>query len=499
MTETERTDLFRYLTADESASYLAIMDLFTGTLLADLSATEVSAALSEGGPAIERDTIEARCRQLLTWGNLVPSIRDAHVSTVSEYLRSRSRYQVSKLGGRVHREAQEILHASAGAREVARELLGRIVESLDRILSGIADFPHNPDADVLAGEVTSVFNNQRLFTASVRDFYAYLAGVLSRYDLGGDEYAQFKGLLLEYVDLITADVNRHAPAVAHRLSTVLPLLDPLLEALASVRGLAAPGGEPVERSQGRTRADWEQLAGWYDAGTGSSGPEQLRGAANQALGQLIANAKRLLDTSGTGFSRRADLLRLASWFHEADDETAHRIYNATFMNFPARHLLIGPEEVDPRITTTTSWWHSDPVDVPLSLRERGDRAIRGRSARVPDPKTDRLRLAADAQREAESRRAVAAELIAAGPLHGARITPAAREFLLDRLADLLARHLDETTDTDLGLTLRAAPGADTVVHSDDGDLTVSGLELVVVSVEAANPSGFGEYTGTEDR
>jgi hypothetical protein len=34
-----------------------------------------------------------------------------------------------------------------------------------------------------AGEVTTVFSNQRLFTDSVRDFYAYLAGILSRYDL----------------------------------------------------------------------------------------------------------------------------------------------------------------------------------------------------------------------------------------------------------------------------------------------------------------------------
>lgn len=42
----------------------------------------------------------------------------------------------------------------------------------------------------------AVFSNQRLFTESVRDFYAYLAGTLSRYDLAGEEYAQFKELLL---------------------------------------------------------------------------------------------------------------------------------------------------------------------------------------------------------------------------------------------------------------------------------------------------------------
>src|SRR5215813_11021063 len=221
-----RQGLFRYLTAEESADYLAIMDLFSATLLVDLSAAEVIAQLNEHGRVIDRDTVEARCRQLVAWGNLVPAVRDARVSTVAEYIRSRSRYQVSKLGGRLHREAVAILHASDGAREVARELLGQIVQSLDRILAMLDR--SQIDADALAGEVTTVFGNQRVFTESVRDFYAYLAGILSRYDLGGEEYAQFKELLLVYIDLITADVNRHAPAVAHRIGLVLRLIDPLL-------------------------------------------------------------------------------------------------------------------------------------------------------------------------------------------------------------------------------------------------------------------------------
>ncbi|HEX3960408.1 MAG TPA: TIGR02677 family protein, partial [Trebonia sp.] len=401
-----RRDLFRYLTVEESADYLAIMDLFTATLLTDLSASEVVAQLAGRGISLARDTAEARCKQLADWGNLVPSIRDARVATVAEYIRSRSRYQVSKLGGRLHRQAVEILQTTDGAREVARELLGQIVQSLDRILTMLGD-GNALDADALAGEVTTVFNNQRVFTDSVRDFYAYLAGILSRYDLGGEEYAQFKELLLVYIDLITADVNRHAPAVAHRAALVLERADALLEALASLPGLALPDGTQAERAQGRTRQDWAGLAAWYDESYGASGPEQLRGAARQALGQLITNAKRLLDSSGTGFSRRADFLRLARWFATADDEQAHRLYDAAFGAYPARHLLLGPEEPDPRVGPTMSWWQAEPVLVPTSLRERGDRAMRGRTSRVPDPTADRLRLTAEAEREAEQRQAAA--------------------------------------------------------------------------------------------
>ena len=483
-----RRDLFRYLTAEESADYLAIMDMFSATLLTDLSAGEVAGQLSERGVNLSTDTAEARCRQLADWGNLMPSIRDARVATVAEYIRSRSRYQVSKLGGRVHRQAVEILHASDGAREVARELLGQIVQSLDRILA-LLDRGHADsdalDAEALAGEVTTVFSNQRLFTDSVRDFYAYLAGILSRYDLAGEEYAQFKELLLVYIDLITADVNRHAPAVAHRADLVLTQADRVLEALAILPGLTSPDGTQVERAEGRTRTDWEELAAWYDASHGASGPEQLRGAAGQALGQLITNAKRLLDSSGTGFSRRADFLRLTRWFAAADDERAHRLYDAAFGAYPARHLLFGPDEPDPRVGPTTSWWHAEPMPIPVSLRERGDRTMRGRSSRVPDPTADRLRLTAEAEREAEQRQAAAAELALGGGLHGATISPAARDLLLDLVGALLAQQGEQVTDHDAGLQLRAVPGPDTVVSSPDGNTTFVRLSLTVSAADAA--------------
>jgi uncharacterized protein (TIGR02677 family) len=483
-----RRDLFRYLTVEESADYLAIMDLFSATLLTDLSAAEVAGQLVKRGLNLSRDTAETRCRQLTDWGNLVPSIRDARVATVAEYIRSRSRYQVSKLGGRVHRQAIEILHASDGAREVARELLGQIVQSLDRILAMLGRGPAGfdaLDAEALAGEVTTVFSNQRLFTDSVRDFYAYLAGILSRYDLAGEEYAQFKELLLVYIDLITADVNRHAPAVAHRADLVLAQADRVLHALNTLPGLTSPDGTQVERAQGRTQTDWEELAAWYDASHGASGPEQLRSAAGQALGQLITNAKRLLDSSGTGFSRRADFLRLTRWFAAADDEQAHRLYDAAFGAYPARHLLFGPDEPDPRVGPTTSWWRAEPVPIPVSLRERGDRSMRGRTSRVPDPTADRLRLTVEAEREAEQRAAAAAELALAGALHGATISPAARDLLL-------AQQGDQVTDHDAGLRLRAVPGPDTVVSSPDGTTTFVRLSLTVAAATMSATEGVDE-------
>ncbi|MEJ3750583.1 DUF2397 domain-containing protein [Actinomycetes bacterium KLBMP 9797] len=478
--------LFSYLTADVADDYLAIMRLFTGTLVADLSAAEVAAQLAEHGLSRDQETVESRCQQLVVWGNLVRSVRETRVPTVAAYHRSRSRYQVSKLGGRLHREAEEILRAVDGAREVARELLARIVESLNQILQQVGNVNRPIDPETLAGAVTGVFNDHQMFTESVTDFYAYLAGVLTRYDLAGEEYAQFKGLLLDYVDLISADVNRNAPEILERLLVLLKLIDRVLDNLPVMPALA---GEvlAVERLPGRARSDWEQLAHWYGAGDARSGPDQLRAAARQALGQLITNARRMLTASGTGLSRRADLLKLAAWFHAADSETAHRLYDAAFGCYPARHLLIGPEEPDVWAGPGTSWWDSPPVDVPVSLRERGDRAARGRSSRVPDPGAQTQRLLELARRQNEARRAAASELVAAGSLHRSRLSRAARELLLHKLSGLFAtvsirREMVEQPDVDLGLVLRAipTPGKTTVVTGDDGTVTIHDVTLVAL-------------------
>ncbi len=488
--------LFSYLTAEVADDYIAIMRLFTGTLLADLSAAEVATQLTEHGVPFDPDTAEDRCKQLVEWGNLVRSVRETRVPTVAAYHRSRSRFQVSKLGGRLHREAEEILRAVDGVQEVARELLARIVDSLGQILQQAADVHRLIDSEALAGAVTSVFTDHRVFTESVTDFYAYLAGVLTRYDLASGEYARFKDLLLDYVDLIGADVNRNAPEIRRRLLLLLELIDPVLDNLPT-----APALEndlvAVERLPGRTRVEWEQLAVWYGTGDAPSGPDQLRAAARQALGQLIINARRMLTASGTGLSRRADLLKLASWFHTADSDSAHRLFDAAFGCYPARHLLIGPEEADPSAGPNTSWWDSTPVDVPVSLRERGDRTPRGRSSRVPDPGADAEHLLERARRRSEARRAAAAELVAAGVLHRSSLSRAARELLLDKLSQLvasvsLADGAAQDRDHDLDLLLRATPakGDATTIVGEDGTVTIHDVMLEAMPLYAAD--GYSE-------
>jgi hypothetical protein len=118
---------------------------------------------------------------------------------------------------------------------------------------------------------------------------------------------------------------------------------------------------------------------------------------------------------------------------------------------------------------------------------------------VPDTAADREELLAEARAEAEHAAAAAAELIAAGHLHGRRVHPAARDLVLDRLGDLLAAGQEadeplEWTDTDLGFTLLAtpSPGQPTRISAEDGDLIVDDLTLTITPLADQQ-----QRTGTE--
>ncbi|MGH4001720.1 MAG: DUF2397 domain-containing protein, partial [Pseudonocardiaceae bacterium] len=379
--------------------------------------------------------------------------------------------------------------ARAGAREVSRELLGgtaamlnRIADSAEAIARGQAPgirpvaIPEGVDLEAVAAEVTQVFLNQRAFTESATDFYAYVQSRMSRYDLTGEEYAAFKTMLLDYVELITADVRRHAPGIAATLRRIAPHLQMLLDALDTLPGIIE---SEVERSPGRRHEEWGQLTASYTGSRGRSGPAQLRDAADRALRQLLTNARRMVSSANTGISRRADLITLAAWFDAADTGEAHRLYDAAFGLYPARHPVHGHAEPDGRSGVMTSWWDDEPVDVPVSLRERGSRAAKGRTASVPDFALQREALVEEVRLENERNLAAAAELASAGDLDGADLSPAALGLMLELLSDLLARSEDiagesNTADNDLDVVLRAAPrsGATTTIHCPDGDMVI---------------------------
>lgn len=509
----DRLSAYAYLSAPERMEYVAVMRVFCSTLLADLSVPDVLAKLAQfGGPGSpqETETLTARLEQLVRWGNLLRSTHTVKATSIAEYQRSRSRYQLSKVGERVQRDADEVLAGADAAREVSSELLALVDSGLGEIAAMVRQ-PGGADPQEALEKISTLFVQFAEFAESVRDFYAYLGQVLARYDLDGDEYQGFKELLLDYVEAITEDVSFRAPRIASTLDGLWPDLPGLLARIDThAAGLTALSDAlpeiRVQRSRGREQADWEGMRGWFaDLDGQGSQVNQLRDATLRALQSLLANAKRMLRSASGEISRRKDLLRLAGWFDAADPQGAHDIAVAAFGLYGARHLGVAPEP-DQAIPAHVSWWTGPVVDAPVALRERGSRAQRGRSATVEDHSEQKRRLVEEARATAAARRAAADELrSASGRFDHVRLTSAAMSLLLALLTAALGNaqlhHGPRQTgftladaqaeDADLGirLTVWRTPGAATVLRSADGDLIVDDLRLIVEATDKAEPAG----------
>ncbi|MGG2464627.1 TIGR02677 family protein [Streptomyces sp. RGM 3693] len=515
-----RLNVYTYLSAPERLEHIAIMRVFCGTLLADLAVPDIMAKLrqADGSAAgLDADTLTVRLEQLVQWGNLLRSSHTVKASSISEYQRSRSRYQLSKLGERIQRDADGVLAEADAAREVSNELLALVERGL-RELAGLVTVPGGIESQDGLERISTLFVQFTEFADSIRDFYAYLGQVLSRYDLDSAEYQGFKELLLDYVEAITEDVAFRAPRISAALDTLWPHIPALLDRLDAhaqgLTGLSAQGEDRLEvrvqRSRGRELADWEGLRGWFsDADGQGSQVDQLRDATLRALQSLLANAKRMLRSATGEMSRRKDLLRLARWFDEAAPQDAHDIAVAAFGLYGARHLGI-PPATDEVVPAYTSWWTGPVVEVPVALRERGSRAQRGRTSAVEDHSAQKQRLREAARQRAAARAAAADELrSASGRFAEVHLTSAALGLLLELLATALGNAqlrsradtggeaasfaLDSarSEDAELGirLTVRRAEGTQTVLHSADGDLLLDHLELDIGRISVA---GGGE-------
>ncbi len=488
----ERLRLYAYATAPEAPSYIGIMRLFVGALLAEWSAHD----LVERGVDLPVAAIEQRLRYLEQSGNLLASPREVRVTSIAEYQRQPARYTATSLGVRVHRQVEEVLAATGGAREVPRELLAAVAHRLAALAAMSPADLGAADPASMAEAVSTLFLQFETFAAAVTDFYSYVGSVLVRADLDDEEWLGFKHLLLDYLETIVESVTRHTAAIRlslDRLAPHVPLLverasaaDPALDALRA----ASPGGEGVERSRGRAVADWEDLRAWFGAaGDRTSGSSQLRAAAVRAVGALLANIKRMNAASSRETSLRRHFLRLAGWFDAAAPSEAHVLFTSAFGLFSARHLGVALEpEIAEALPATASWWQAPPAPVPVSIRERGDRTPRGKAARVADHGPQKARLAAERRQEAERRERAVAELVAVGDRLGeVRLSAAALAVLIELVGRATARFGPELSgaraglvDADVTLWIEPADGVMTV-RSATGDLTVHGFRMAVTA------------------
>ncbi|HET9690889.1 MAG TPA: TIGR02677 family protein [Acidimicrobiales bacterium] len=492
MSDEEGRLLFRYLTGDEWRDHRAIMATFAGTFFSEFSPDEVTARLADAGHPLDAAIVADRLESLRRWGNLTVSSATGEPASLADYYRRRNRYLITRGGQEVHDLAEGVLSRVDQVGDVSTSRLRAVLAAL-RDLQAI-DVP-SIDAQRLADMVAAVFDPYQAFTSEISQFFADLNRWQNRYDLTPDEFGFFASVLVGYVADRLDDIERASRPIASCLralgETVPLIVGRVARGLAGAVEQAGLGGAvAVTTRPGTSAGDWALLAGWFvPSSSREARIDRLRGEAVAAVRTLTLNLVRLSRTGIGASSRRGDLLRLAAMVAGAPSgDHAATLLAAALGLHPARHLgLAAADDADP-VATTTSWWHAPAAPVPVSLRERGDTAARG----VASPLADRSAARRELERRRESTRQAAArvdvELLAAGPLDGAKLSAAALrrlQLLVGRAVGALpvTPHTGGASAIDGGIVchVRRAPDQCTRVADPHGTLTFVDLQVAVAA------------------
>jgi uncharacterized protein (TIGR02677 family) len=505
-----RLESLRYATVPEAAEYLAIMRTFTrdiAGLLSDQSAAEVTARLQSQGIELDPDTADARLSYLVEHGNLARSPRENEAHSVREYLQARSRYQLTQVGELVHRQIEELLGTVEQAREVSSEMLSGILNGLSSLENYDDARLASADPDRLASEIGTVFAQFERLVESTRDFYTYLSQVLVRFDLDRAEFQAFKTALLNYLQRFVDDIARHMPQLADVLISLEPRVKALCARANEGQRLLSIDGSVARRARGLDSADWDGLHAWFvGSGRRESDASGVRRLPTDAMRALLVNLRRIALAAEREQSRYGDLLKLAGWFDGADDDTAHALWAAAFGLYSCRHLGSVAETDDEPVPSAMSWWRAPAADVPLTLRQYGNRTARGRAGGRADFSAAKRARVAEREAAEQARRDALAELAShAGELGSVRLSDQARAALLDLYSRALAGHgrplsadAEASASADgLRLTVRRIPGQSTVISSSAGRMELVGLSIAVMAAVTGRARPAGPHQAEE--
>jgi uncharacterized protein (TIGR02677 family) len=436
--------------------------------------------------------------QLVTWGNLRADVDTSRVTTVEDFHRKRSLYQLTA-AGQAAEQAIAFYEEAIGRRGQLQSVA--LVDIADQLRSlKVLAAARDPDPVkthllllTVAERFSSLADNAQAFMSALRRAIDFSDG-----DVAG--FLAYKERLIDYINRFIADLANSGAQIAGLLQDLESAGHERLLELAARREAADAAPESANAADSLARAEkqaldawrnrWRGLDGWFtsrDAGHPSQA-RLLRQAAVTAIKQLI-DAVGLLNERRSGRSdRSADFRVLARWFAEApDDAAAHRLWRAAFGLCSARHLSVTSETAEawPDIPPGTAWQDAPPIRISPQLRRTGAYERRGKPSQVRDRSAERDFLRRKAELEGAQTAAARRHLRTAGP------TLLSNLGVLDPWAFRLFLAL-------LGDSLAARKPGDTEVKTvtSDGTLEVR-LSLVPAGGMATIRTADGLLTGPE--
>jgi uncharacterized protein (TIGR02677 family) len=435
------------------------------------------------------DQLTEALDQLVKWGNLRSDVDTGRVTTVEDFHRKRSLYQLTA-EGQAAEQAIAFYEDAIGRRgQLQSVALADIADQLRALLALARESDPDPaKAHLLllsvAERFSSLADNAQAFMSALRRAIDFSDGDV-------DGFIAYKERLIDYINRFIADLANSGAQIAVLLTDLEAAGHERLLAVAARREAADAVPDGPDAAQALTRAEGQALDAWRNRWRGLDDwftspdvghPSQarlLRQAAVTAIKQLI-DAVGLLNERRSGRSdRSADFAALARWFAEApDDAAAHWLWRAAFGLSPARHLSVTGDSADEwqNVPPGTLWAEAPPIRISPQLRKTGSYERRGKPSQV----RDLLRLAAEqeAAQTAEARR----RLRTSGPTLLSDLDvldPRAFRLFLSLLGDALAARAPGSTevttvtsDGSLEVRLRlVADGGTATIKTEDGVLT----------------------------
>jgi uncharacterized protein (TIGR02677 family) len=397
-----------YLVRPESGDYIAIMDVLEGSVT-DLTAAEVTAALSAAGLRMDVRVVETRLDALKAIGAVSVRSDTSRARRYVEILARNWRYTASPAGRHVQRFYRQVLAGTATVREIPIVSLNRIVTHLEQLAAVLgASEPATGRLDAASVDaVGTVFTSHDDLDAALVGAEDALMNLADRFDLDEERTNDLKGLLVDYATRVAAELDSGSARAATALTALRPWFALLAQAAvdaSQARDLIAAGA--LSASRGGRVEDWEGLCAWFDARTGRAARFSLR--LVRTLPSMHANLRRLHSSAGTASSRTRALSLARAVL---TPEVGVQIFQAAVGDHSWRKLYGQADEDE--AGRNPSWRAGPQVPVPTLLRTAGRSGPRGRGTAPRDDTAVKAQVAeARARRQAEHTAAVATVLAA---------------------------------------------------------------------------------------
>jgi uncharacterized protein (TIGR02677 family) len=436
--------------------------------------------------------------KLVTWGNLRADVDTSRVTSVADFHRKRSLYQLTA-AGQAAEQAIAFYEEAIGRRGQLQSVA--LADIADRLRSlHVLAVDHDPDPAKVHLLLLSVAERFSSLADNAQAFMSALRRAIDFSDGDIDGFLAYKERLIDYISRFIADLANSGAQIAVLLSDLEAAGHDRLMELAARREAADAVPAGPDAADALAGAEKQALDAWRNRRRGlddwftsraAGHPSQarlLRQAAVTAIKQLI-DAVGLLNERRSGRSdRSADFRVLARWFAEApDDESAHRLWRAAFGLSSARHLSVTDETAAAwqDLPNGTAWRDAPPVRISPQLRKTGSYERRGKPNQVRDRSAELEFLRRQAAAEAAETAAARRQLATTGPTllsDLGMLDPRAFRLFLALLGD--------------ALTARKPGDTEVKIMTSDGTLEVR-LSLVPDGGTATIRTGDGLLTGPE--